>query len=137
MHPLQDQASRPPPPIWLRLAFIFLGIFILLWLPVEEHSLALLLLISLLICSLGWLAFLDWQRRRQPSSKGKKVLLAGMLAGAAVTLVVLALMGIKTGIHGHGAPDYSPAQVSLALRLTPLWICLGLLAGGLAAVRRR
>ena len=127
----------------LRIAFIFLGIFILLWLPVEEHSLVLLLLISGCVCCLGLLAVL---RRLRLTSGGEQVgrmkkslwyPLAGMLAGAAVTLAAMALMAIKTGIHGHGAPDYSPAQVSLVLRLTLVWAGLGLMIGGLAAAWRK
>jgi hypothetical protein len=125
--------------VGLRIAFIFLGIFILLWLPVEEHSLVLLLLISGCVCCLSLLAVL---RRLRLSSSGEQVgrmkyPLAGMLAGVAVTLAAIALMAIKTGMHGHGAPDYSPAQVSLVLRLTLVWAGLGLVTGGLAAAWRK
>ena len=136
---------RPALPVWLRLAFIFLGVFILLWLPVEEHSLVVLLLISGCACILGVLSVLNLQQQRwtaagEQGGGMKKILwypLAGVLAGGAVTLAAMALMAVKTGLHGHGAPDYSPAQVSLVLRAAPLWICLGLIPGVLAAVWRK
>jgi hypothetical protein len=135
----QEHETLPQKNVGLRIAFIFLGIFILLWLPVEEHSLVLLLLISGCVCCLSLLAVL---RRLRLSSSGEQVgrmkyPLAGMLAGVAVTLAAIALMAIKTGMHGHGAPDYSPAQVSLVLRLTLVWAGLGLVTGGLAAAWRK
>jgi hypothetical protein len=137
MPPPLNLERRSPLPIRLRLAFILLGIFILFWLPVEENSLVVVFLISLCACSLGLLAFLE----RQPSTTGIKkslvVLLVGLLAGAAVTLVALALMAVKTGVHGHGISDYSAAQVSLVLRLTPLWMGVGLIAGLCIARWRR
>jgi hypothetical protein len=136
--PPPKNLERPSPvPIRLRLAFILLGIFTLLWLPVEENSLVLVFLISGTACSLGLLVFLE----RQPSAKGMKkslwVPLAGLLAGAAVTLVALALMAVKTGVHGHGISDYSAEQVIFALRLTPLWMGVGLIAGVCIARWRR
>ena len=134
----------PTKNVGIRIAFIILAIFIILWLPVEEHSLALVLLISGCACSLGLLAVIGRQEQRRAAvgqavgmKKSLWYPLAGMLAGAGVTLAVIMLMAVKTGLHGHGAPDYTPAQVSLALRLTPLWVCLGLIAGGLAAAWRR
>ena len=124
-------------PLPIRLAFILLGIFILLWLPVEESSLALVLLISCCACCLGLLVY----AKRQPPAKGVKhgwrYLLAGLLAGAGVSVLALALMAVKTGLHGHGIPDYSPAQVSSLLRLAPLWMGLGLVAGAFLAWQRR
>jgi hypothetical protein len=136
----------------LRLGFIFLGIFILLWLPVEDSSLTLVLTISVCTSILGVLALLSLQLQRWASAaqegetglqdrQGRKAILvyplAGMLAGVAVTLAAIAWMAIKTGVHGHGAPDYTPAQVSLVIRLAPLWVGLGLITGVLAAIGRR
>jgi hypothetical protein len=141
----QTIGLRPRLPVWLRLAFIFLGVFILLWLPVEERSVVLLLLISGCACTLGLLAVMNILQQRWATTGGQRrgkrqtlwYPLAGLLSGVALTLVAIILMVVKTGMHGHGAPDYSPAQVSLVLRLAPLWVCLGLVTGVLAAVWRR
>jgi hypothetical protein len=78
---------------------------------------------------------------QQPSASGAsqrwRYLLAGLLAGAGVSVLALALVAVKTGVHGHGIPDYSPAQVSYLLRLAPLWMGLGFTAGAYLAWRRR
>jgi len=145
MRPPQSVGLRPRLPVWLRISFIFLGLFILLWLPVEDRSVVVVLLISGCVSILGLLAFLNLRQQRwataEESGGGKKqclwIPLAGMLAGAAVTLAAIALMALKTGLHGHGAPDYSPEQVSLVLRAAPLWVCVGLIFGVLVAVWRR
>jgi hypothetical protein len=137
MPPSQDLGRRSRLPIRLRLAFILLGIFILFWLPVEESSLVLVFLISGTACGLGWLAFLDLQPSADGMKKNLRYPLAGLLTGAAVTAVALALMAVKTGVHGHGISDYSPAQVSLVLRLTLLWMGMGLVAGIMISRRRR
>jgi hypothetical protein len=145
MRPPESVEQRHRLPIWLRLSFIFVGLFILLWLPVEDRSVAVVLLISGCVSILGFLAFLNLPQPRgatvEENGGGKSrilwVPLLGILAGAAVTLAAIALMAIKTGLHGHGVPDYLPEQVSLVLRLTPLWICVGLIFGVLAAAWRR
>ncbi len=145
MRPPQPVEFHPRLPVWLRISFIFLGLFILLWLPVEDRSVVVVLLISGGVSILGLLAFLNLQQQRWATAEetggGKKkilwVPLAGLLTGAAVTLAAIALMALKTGMHGHGAPDYSPEQVSLVLRAAPLWMCVGLIFGVLAAVWRR
>ena len=145
MRPPQSVGHRPRLPVWLRISFTFLGLFILLWLPVEDRSVVVVLLISGCVSTLGLLAFLNLHQQRwttaEESGGGKKkilwVPLAGFLTGVTMTLAAVALMALKTGLHGHGAPDYSPEQVSLVLRAAPLWVCLGLIFGVLAAVWRR
>ena len=46
-----------------------------------------------------------------------------------MTAVALLLMAIKTGLHGHGTPDYTPEQMVRVLSLTPLWVVVGLVIG--------
>ena len=145
MRPPQSVGHRPRLPVWLRISFIFLGLFILLWLPVEDRSVVVVLLISGCASILGLLALLNlrqqsWATAEENGGGKRRILwapLAGLLTGAAVTLAAIALMALKTGLHGHGAPDYSPEQVSLVLRAAPLWMCVGLIFGVLVAVWRR
>jgi len=54
---------------------------------------------------------------------------AWLIAGLGVTVVALLLMAIKTGLHGHGTPDYTPEQMVRVLSLTPLWVIVGLMIG--------
>lgn len=145
MRPPESVGFHPRLPVWLRISFIFLGVFILLWLPVEDRSVVVVLLISVCASILGLLALLNLQQQRwvtaEETGGGKlRILwipLAGLLTGAAVTLAAIALMALKTGLHGHGTPDYSPEQVSLVLRAAPLWMCVGLIFGVLVSVWRR
>lgn len=145
MTPPSTARQHPALPLGLRLGFIFLGITILLWLPVEDRSVIMVLLIAGAGCIMGALAVLNSLKQRRAragdeDAARRKTLwypLGGLLAGAAVTLVALALMAFKTGIHGHGAPDYTPEQVSLVLQLAPIWICVGLILGVLATAWRR
>jgi hypothetical protein len=55
--------------------------------------------------------------------------LAGLLSGLAVTPLALLLMAFKSGVHGHGLPDFTPNQVTLVLLSTPAWAAAGLLVG--------
>ena len=56
-----------------------------------------------------------------------KHILCGLVGGLVIAPTVLLWMAFKTGIHGHMSPDFSPAQIILVVKSTPLWT----LAGGL------
>jgi hypothetical protein len=63
-------------------------------------------------------------------------LLVGSLAGLAVTPLALFLMALKTGLHGHSAPDFTLEQMQMVLYRTPIWVAVGLLLGlGVALLR--
>jgi hypothetical protein len=55
--------------------------------------------------------------------------------------IALLLMAFKSGLRGHPAPDFTPAQVIAVLRSIPIWglsgLLLGLGAALLQAARRR
>jgi hypothetical protein len=54
----------------------------------------------------------------------------GLLFG----ILSLALMAIKTGLHGHG-PEFTPDEITWVISQMPLWGLFGLLVGaGLAAL---
>jgi hypothetical protein len=55
--------------------------------------------------------------------------LVGTLAGLMVAPLALLLMAFKTGLHGHGTPDFTPAQVQAVLLYSPAWGGSGLLLG--------
>ena len=120
----------------LRLAGILLGMAILLWIPFEDSGTIWVRLFSLLVCMLAAITI------------GSKISLAkrrlwyawpavGLVAGLLVTPTAILLMALKSGIHGHGSPDFTPAQVSAVLSSWPIWAMSGLLAGLAASIWQR
>lgn len=112
----------------VRIAALILGAGLLVWLPFEDSGLAWIIIFSLAICALAAVYALIKLRPDQ-----KKVWLylplTGIAAGVTMTPVALSLMAFKSGVHGHGAADFSPAQVTSILQRTPLWAAGGLLIG--------
>lgn len=127
--------SRPPTPRWLRYLALILGIIILLWLPVEDVSERGPVLLSAALCAWWAARFLIYDH---PKAKAfwLRYLLCGALAGLATTPVALLLMIFKSGLHGHAAPDFTPAQMQSVIIRTPLWVGSGiLLSFGVALAR--
>ena len=133
-------------PLWQRLAALFLGILILFWLPIEDRSTIGVLIFSILMCVFGALAVTSVRPGSRQGQAGQSafprlrtsqtILLATwLMAGLAVTGVALLLITIKTGVHGHGAPDYTSEQMARILSLTPLWAVLGLVIGLISIFR--
>jgi hypothetical protein len=58
----------------------------------------------------------------------------GAILGLLFGILSLALMAIKTGLHGHG-PEFTPDEITWVISQIPLWGLIGLLVGaGLAAL---
>lgn len=112
----------------LRISALILGAGLLVWLPFEDSSLAWIIIFSLAICTLGVAYALI---KLHPGGKKAWLYLplTGIAAGAAMTPVALSLMAFKSGVHGHGAADFTPAQVTSILQRTPIWAAGGLLIG--------
>lgn len=122
--PAETNKSRT----WLKLSGLLLGIVVLVWLPVEESSQVGVLVIAGLVCTWGAI----WLLLRIGYS-GKHTLLRHIVigGGAGLLLVPLAilLMAIKTGIHGHGTPDYTLDQMQDLLSRMPFFALGGVLLG--------
>lgn len=112
-----------------RLAALGLGIALLLWLPFEDTHLAWIYFFALLISLLAVLRLTRIPGAQSPGRKSLTRLLAGLGGGLLVTPAALLLMAFKSGIHGHGFPDFTPEQVLTVLNSAPLWVLAGLLAG--------
>lgn len=110
----------------MRLAAIALGLAFLLWLPFEDVDLNYVYFFALAISS-WWGVRLLISVPPDPKSSLARHLLVGLLAGLAVTPLALGLMAFKTGIHGHGAADFTPAQISAVIHRTLVWIGGGVL----------
>jgi hypothetical protein len=127
--------SHPATPRWLRFLALALGIILLLWLPIEDMSERGPVLLAAAVC--GW-----WAARFlvpvRPQDRGfwLRHLFCGALAGLATTPVALLLMIFKSGLHGHAAPDFTPAQMQSVIIGTPLWVGSGILLGFGSALAR-
>ena len=69
----------------------------------------------------------------KPVKSNKKIILrhslVGISAGLAVAPIAILLMALKSGIHGHGTPDFTVAQMQAVLTRTPFFALSGLLVG--------
>jgi uncharacterized membrane protein len=118
--------TKPGAPRQVRLLAILLGIIVLAWVSLEDKSVTLALLLAAAICML---AAAEWLAYSSHLSTGKGWLaypLAGLVGGAATALL---LMAIKTGLHGHTVPDYTPAQMGAVLTSFPIWAGAGAIIG--------
>lgn len=115
-------------PGWLRLSGLVLGILLFVWLPFEDITERWVILFSLAIST--WMAVrLSIAYQVHARYFLPLQVLTGTLAGLAVSPVALLLMAFKSGIHGHGVPDFTPQQVVDVLGRTPFWGSAGLFLG--------
>lgn len=120
--------GRVRPQRYVRGAAFILGVALLIWLPLEDSGILWPMLFALAGCVLGAARALT----PPPRTGGKRWLLyalAGMLAGLAVTPLAIFFMAFKSGLHGHGAPDFTPEQVISVINRTPWWVTAGTLIG--------
>ena len=123
------------PKTWLKLCALLLGIVILVWLPVEETTVTGVLVISGLICA--WIGV--WLMVKTDSSP-KQVIIRHVLIGGGAGLLLaplaILLMAIKTGIHGHGSPDFTIEQMESVFYQVPYYVLCGALIGAGAGLLR-
>ena len=92
---------------------------VLAWLPFEDRSILIPVLLALPVAGLvGRLCYqsFHWSMLR-----------CGLVAGLVVAPATLLWMAFKTGVHGHGIPDFTALQIMAVIKSTPAWV----LAGGL------
>lgn len=118
----------PAIPLRIRYLAIILGMLFFLWIPIEDTSEIPALLFAM--ATSAWLAttFLARVNKSFPSIL-LNYLLMGTLAGIAVTPLTLTFMAVKTGLHGHSAPDFTTQQMISIIRRTPIWLVGGFLIG--------
>ena len=115
----------------------------LIWLSTEDLSIRWVLLFAATICVLFVMRLLKSLSDRgvvnpkenaqnEDQNYSERFLfypLVGFLTGLAVTPVAIFLMALKSGLHGHIAPEFTSAQVFTVLQRTPIWVIGGLMVG--------
>ena len=123
-----NSASPDKKRTWLRFAGLLLAIGIMVWLPIEESSELGVLVVSGLICIWGGI----WLLTKTGVDDKHLILrhiLVGFGAGLLVAPVAILLMAIKSGIHGHGSPDFTVSQMQNVLSRVPYFALGGVLVG--------
>ncbi len=117
---------------WHRWLAIAVAVALLLWLPVEDVGSTSVLIISVSVCLMGAIWFLK-ERPPQRAILFRSIAV-GFVAGLAVSPVAVLLIAFKAGLHGHGVPDFSFAQVVEILGRTPFWVLSGALLGAATSI---
>jgi hypothetical protein len=112
----------------LKLGGLVLGIAILIWLPIEDSNEVGVLVLSGLICAWAGIWLLQETDQTKLRTIFKYTIIGGG-AGLLMGMVAILLMAIKTGIHGHGTPDYTPEQILEIISRTPIFVIGGALLG--------
>lgn len=114
--------------LYLRLAGLLIAVSLFIWIPFEDLGLQWVLILSAAICAwIGVRFLLNWV-----VSGWQMVLwhsLVGCLAGLAVAPLAALLMLLKSGLHGHAAPDFTVDQMQTVFGLAPYLSLSGLLIG--------
>jgi hypothetical protein len=114
--------------VWLRLTALILGFGILIWLPVEDQSELGVLIASGAICT--WFAT---RLLITAPQENRQLILRHVLVGSGSGLlfapIALILMAVKSGIHGHGTPDFSVDQMQSVISRIPFFVLSGFLIG--------
>jgi len=123
--------------LWLRFTGFFVGLAVLLWLPGEESGETGTLFIAALICT--WMAV--WLINKiSPADKNLllKHLLIGIGYGLLIAPLGVFLMALKTGLHGHGLPDFTVHQLQAVLSRVPYYLVAGFMLGaGIGLLRSK
>jgi hypothetical protein len=118
----------------IRTAAIALGVGVLAWIPFEDTTLTWVLFFAAAICLLGGIAITGHQEILESWNRTPRGAFLGLVAGLAVSPLAIGLMALKSGLHGHSAPDFTVTQMQAALDLFPYFALAGL-AGGLLSAR--
>jgi len=123
-------------PAWLTLSGFTLLILSLSWLRIEDTDEKRVLVYAAAVTA--WLA--TRHIVRQPPAARESIprfSLVGALAGLAMVPVTVLLMALKTGLHGHGTPDFTIEQILSVTNRWYVWGSAGLLLGLISGLIRK
>lgn len=119
--------SKVPGLKWLTVIVALYGV---VWIGLEG-ALWQVLLLGAGLALLGAAYFVQRVLGGRQIAPGRWLLLCGLLGvviGAGCVLLVLLLMTVKTGLHGHG-PEFTPSEITWVMDQLSLWAIAGLIAG--------
>lgn len=111
-----------------KIAALALVAVLLIWLPFEDPNEGWVIAYAGAICALAGMRYVLISANNRGQVWVRHVL-AGLIAGLALTPVALLLMAFKTGLHIHDTPDFTAFQMARVVELTPIWVSAGLLVG--------
>jgi hypothetical protein len=119
---------------FIRTAGVLWMLAFLIWLPFEDTATWMALALGATGCAWLWLRWLFSRTQHVGRRRG---LAAGALIGAAIPLMVIALMAVKSGLHAHGFGDFTGRQLWSVLSLIPIAAIIGAIVGVLAETSLR
>lgn len=114
--------------LWFRIGALLIGGGLFAWLSFEESSTFGVLLISAGICTWALLNFSSRQFEQCRLTNIRSALI-GLISGLVISPLAIFLMAFKSGLHGHGTPDFTTTQIEQVLSLFPLFGLGGILSG--------
>lgn len=114
----------------LRMSTILLAVYTVVWIGLEGQLWQVLVLASgVSVVATGHLIERTLGGRRLSQAQWFAfTAILGLLMGVSVGLFTLALMSLKTGLHGHG-PEFALEEINWVIDQIPAWGAAGLLAG--------
>lgn len=133
MTSLIEPGSQKRSPAWLTLSGFVLLILSFSWLRLEDTDEKYVLAYAAAVNA--WLAT-RYIARQSPAVRRSilRHVLVGSLAGLAIIPVTVSLMALKTGLHGHGTPDFTIEQILSVMNRWYIWGSAGLLLGLLSGI---
>jgi hypothetical protein len=122
---LKTTSAQAP---WVNRAAIFLGVAILIWMAFENNNAVWTVVFAgcILIVAVAGLFF---HRQRAQRGSWWWLPVIGLAAGMALAPLAIFFMAVKTGLHGHAAPDFTSEQILRVLQASPIWAASGLFIG--------
>jgi len=121
----------PHRPRWLSPLSLLYGVILFIWLTPEDNSVITVTVLGVVgACVLAANFVTRSGGRKLPRWAARlALLLGGAGLGAGANAFTVALMFLKTSLHAHISPDYSPALLIAMLQRLPPWTLAGLLLG--------
>lgn len=121
----------------MRTGFAIVGLLWFIWIGIEDAGPGTVLFMAaaaLLVFGAAAYRRLSSRLPRSGALHFASIMFFGLLVGLLVTPSAVLLMAVKTSLHNHVIPDFTPTDVLQVLASTPAWSLGGLLLSTAAAI---